>query len=128
LTNNTTGHLKIKAQIMCAGEIALGPGKADLLANIDTYGSISAAARALGLSYRRAWLMVDTMNRCWVMPLVEATKGGRTGAKLTQFGKEILLNYRYLQREIDNLHSSEAALSLACAITTNKNIIGCEPS
>ena len=58
-------RLKLKLQLYCGDEIAMGPGKADLLEAIAREGSISAAGRALGMSYRRAWLLVDTMNRCF---------------------------------------------------------------
>ena len=56
--------LKIKLQLYCGDEIAMGPGKADLLEAIERAGSISAASRAMGMSYRRTWLLVDAMNRC----------------------------------------------------------------
>ena len=80
--------LKIKLQLYCGGEIAMGPGKADLLEAIDREGSISGAGRALGMSYRRAWMLVDTMNRCWSKPLVETAPGGsaRGGARVTRVG------------------------------------------
>ena len=55
-------RLRLKLQVYCGDEIAMGPGKADLLEAIDREGSISAAGRALGMSYRRAWLLVDAMN------------------------------------------------------------------
>src|SRR3546814_15747755 len=66
-----SGPLKIKLQLFCGDEIAMGPGKADLLEAISAQGSISAAGRALGMSYRRTWLFVDVMNRCFRAPLVE---------------------------------------------------------
>ena len=93
-------HLKIKLQIYCGAEIAMGPGKADLLDAITRMGSISAAARALGMSYRRAWLLVDAMNRCWREPLVSATPGAgaRGGARVTPLGAAVLGDYRALQR------------------------------
>ncbi len=59
------GPLKLKAQIYCGDEIAMGPGKADLLEAIEREGSISKAGQAMGMSYRRTWLLVDAMNRCW---------------------------------------------------------------
>lgn len=95
----TIGPLKVKAQVLCAHELAMGPGKADLLEAIDREGSISGAGRALGMSYRRTWLLVDTMNRCWKRPLVEATAGGgrQSGARLTDCGREILAAYRDLE-------------------------------
>lgn len=92
--------LKLKAQILVEGEIALGPGKADLLDAIAAHGSISAAARALGLSYRRAWLMVDTMNRLFAAPPVETARGGPGGARLTPAGKTLLAEYRTLQQAL----------------------------
>lgn len=97
-------ELKIKLQIACGGEIAMGPGKADLIEAIAQAGSISAGARAIGMSYRRAWLLVDTMNRCWAEPLVETAPGGgaRAGAKVTEFGREVLGQYRALQAHAAN--------------------------
>lgn len=93
------GPLKLKAQIFCGDEPAIGPGKADLLEAIDREGSISAAGRALGMSYRRTWLLVDSMNRCWTDRLVETLAGGGSGrgARLTPAGREILGRYRALE-------------------------------
>jgi len=89
-------HLKVKLQVMCGDQIAMGPGKADLLEAIAAHGSISAAGRALGFSYRRAWLLVDAMNRCWAQPLVLA-RGGAGGAEVTALGQHVLAQYRQLQ-------------------------------
>lgn len=91
-----TKSLKIKLQIYCGDEIAMGPGKADLLDAIDAHGSISAAAKAMGMSYRRAWLLVDAMNRCWSGPLVDAVAGGshERGARVTPLGAEVLRLFR----------------------------------
>ncbi|MES2496993.1 MAG: ModE family transcriptional regulator [Pseudomonadota bacterium] len=96
------GPLKLKAQIFCGDEPAIGPGKADLLDAIDREGSISAAGRALGMSYRRTWLLVDSMNRCWEEKLVETTPGGgqSSGARITPFGKQVLAAYRTLERSM----------------------------
>ena len=69
----------------------MGPGKAALLEAIRRSGSISAAGRELGMSYRRAWLLVDTMNRCFAEPLVEAHSG--SGARVTQAGEQALADY-----------------------------------
>lgn len=70
------GPLWLKIQIACGDALAMGPGKADLLEAIIAHGSISAAGRALGMSYRRAWLLVDEMNRCFDPVVVETIKGG----------------------------------------------------
>ncbi len=90
-------NLKLKAQLFVGNEIAIGPGKADLLDAIAAAGSISAAARSMGLSYRRAWLMVDVMNRLFAAPLVQTTRGGPGGAQLTEAGLSALGAYRALE-------------------------------
>ena len=91
--------LKLKVQLLCGDEIAMGPGKADLLDAIHEHGSISAAGRALGMSYRRTWLLVDAMNRCWNERLVETVIGGgrERGARVTDAGQRILAAYRNIQ-------------------------------
>lgn len=91
--------LKITVRVYCGDEIAMGPGKADLLDAIAAHGSISAAARAMGMSYRRAWLLVDAMNRCWAEPLVRTSPGAArgAGARLTPFGAQTLATYRAAQ-------------------------------
>ncbi|MFT3967502.1 MAG: LysR family transcriptional regulator [Sphingobium sp.] len=95
-------RLSIKTRLYCGEEIAMGPGKASLLEAIGKEGSISAAGRALGMSYRRTWMLVDTMNRCWKAPLVETAAGGTQGggARLTALGREVLDRYRALERRI----------------------------
>jgi molybdate transport system regulatory protein len=99
------GNLKVKMQLLCGDEIAFGPGKADLLEAIDREGSISAAGRALGMSYRRAWLLVDAMRRCWSDPLVETLAGGGTerGARVTVHGRAVLRAYRALEGGVAGL-------------------------
>jgi molybdate transport system regulatory protein len=89
-----------RIRILAGSDIALGPGKADLLRAIEETGSISAAARRMRMSYRRAWLLVHTMNECFEPPLVEAVKGGAEGggARLTPTGRRVLTEYsRVLQ-------------------------------
>ena len=107
--------IKLKIQLMCGDEIAMGPGKADLLDAIHISGSISAAGRAMGMSYRRAWMLVDVMNRCWREPLVQ-TSPGRShggGAKLTVMGAEVLAHYRGLQARLDGASDCPDRLALA---------------
>ena len=93
------GALKLKAQIYCGDVPAMGPGKADLLVAIDREGSIAAAGRALGMSYRRSWILVDEMNRCFREKLVETLTGGgrERGARLTETGRTIVAAYRDLE-------------------------------
>ena len=95
------GPLWLKIQIACGDGLAMGPGKADLLEAIITEGSISGAGRALGMSYRRAWLLVDEMNRCFDPVLVDTLKGGglERGAKVSATGLAVLEAYREMERE-----------------------------
>lgn len=88
-----------RLRILLGAEIAMGPGKADLLDAIARTGSISAAAREMNMSYRRAWLLVDTMNHCFRSPLVEAAKGGSGGggARITELGQDVLARYRAME-------------------------------
>lgn len=113
---STSACLRVRARVHCGEEIAMGPGKADLLDAIAREGSISGAGKILGMSYRRTWLLVDTMNRCWREPLVETTPGGGKGrgACLTGLGREVLDHYRNLQRRImDAAQSAESAALFA---------------
>lgn len=103
MTNNQTKpYLKLQIRLMHGENIALGSGKVELLAAIAETGSISAAGRKLGMSYRRAWLLVETMNSCFVSPLVVSTKGGKHGggAQLTEFGVEVLHIYQTMQQQV----------------------------
>lgn len=111
------GSLKLKAQILCGDTIAMGPGKADLLEAIDRAGSISAAGRLLGMSYRRTWVLVDEMNRCWSSRLVQTERGGGGGASLSDEGRRVLAAYRSLEAEIDAaVARTEAFASLDKAV------------
>lgn len=115
------GSFKIKIQLYCGDEIAMGPGKADLLDAIDATGSISGAGRAMGMSYRRTWLLVDAMNRCWSEALVETVSGGSSdkGAHITPLGRSILSHYRSLQDQIASAATcpDREALTLAMRST-----------
>jgi molybdate transport system regulatory protein len=84
---------------------------ADLLVAIDRTVSISASGRAMGMSYRRTWLLVDTMNRCWREKLVEATAGGgaERGARLTQAGRDVLTAYRALEAHMAGVVGKDVA-------------------
>lgn len=110
--------LKIRIQLYCGAEIAMGPGKADLLDAIAEHGSISAAARTMGMSYRRAWLLVDVMNRCWQKPLVETTPGSAHGggARVTALGDTVLRQYRNLQNELGTAAHGKSYRSLSAAM------------
>lgn len=95
------GALKLKLQVACGDTYAIGPGKADVLAAVDREGSISAAGRALGMSYRRIWSLVDEMNRCFQSRLIETRAGGSSdrGAHLTETGYGVLAAFRDLEAQ-----------------------------
>jgi molybdate transport system regulatory protein len=96
--------LRPRVRVLVAKEIALGPGKIELLEAIHRVGSITEAAQRMGMSYMRAWTLIRTMNRCFKRPLVAAMRGGSQGgggAELTATGRQALalyqkMNTRYL--------------------------------
>jgi molybdate transport system regulatory protein len=92
-------RLEPRIRILLGSSIAIGPGKAALLERISESGSIAAAGRRMGMSYRRAWLLSKTMNACFREPLIEATKGGvgGGGAQLTSMGQQVLSLYRAME-------------------------------
>ena len=99
--------VKVPVRLMLDDTIAIGPGKVDLLAAIQTTGSISAAARQMKMSYRRAWMLVETMNACFDQALVNTATGGRSGggATLTEQGEAVLNAYVEMHREVQHLAS-----------------------
>lgn len=102
MTDLRTPHLRIKAQILRGQQIAIGPGKADLLEAVEKTGSIAAAGRRLGISYRRTRDMIDILNQCWGCPVVETEKGGKSGggSRLTPRGRAVLSAYRALEEAL----------------------------
>jgi molybdate transport system regulatory protein len=79
----------------------LGPGKIGLLEHVAETGSISAAGRAMGMSYRRAWLLIDSLNRCFREKVIETRHGGTQGggAVLTPFGEALVEEFRAIEQE-----------------------------
>ena len=104
-------RLSPRLRVYVGDEIALGPGKVELLEAILATGSISEAAKQLGMSYNRAWLLVRTMNSCFKEPLVQAERGGGTGggATLTQSGRRVLALYQLMT--LDTLAATKPAWS-----------------
>ncbi|TCP42200.1 winged helix-turn-helix domain-containing protein [Rhodovulum marinum] len=89
----------LRIRIVFGADAMLGPGKADLLEGIRETGSIAAAGRAMAMSYKRAWSLVEEMNNAFRDPLVDSTRGGARGggARLTEAGETVLANYRKLE-------------------------------
>jgi molybdate transport system regulatory protein len=94
-------------RILSAKNPAMGPGKARLVGLIAESGSISAAARKMGMSYRRAWQLVEALNKSFNEPVVLTAVGGKRGggAVVTEFGKRLVAQY----------HGMEAKASAAIA-------------
>jgi len=93
--------LRPRIRVVCGENIALGPGKVDLLALVGQTGSIREAADRMGMSYMRAWTLIKTMNACFNEPLVETARGGpkRGGATLTATGRKALQLYQGIEKD-----------------------------
>ena len=88
---------------------SLGPGKIELLETIEQTGSLRQAAQTIGMSYRRAWLLLDALNRSFTEPAAIASVGGQGGggARLTPFGSELVKRYRAAAKNIEALARTE---------------------
>ncbi len=98
-------HARFRFRITAGEVIAIGPGKVQLLEAIEQTGSITAAAKSLDMSYRRAWLLLDELNRALKQPAVDSAKGGSSGggSGLTPLGRELIETYRRIE------HTAEVA-------------------
>lgn len=101
-------HVRLRVASGATG--VMGPGKAALLESIRDTGSISAAGRQLGMSYRRAWMLAEELNRLFRKPLVETARGGAHGggARLTAAGREALSCYRRMEERALNALEQDA--------------------
>jgi molybdate transport system regulatory protein len=101
-----------------------GPGRADLLAAIAAHGSIAAAGRQMGMSYRRAWSLVEALNTGFTLPLVDSARGGAAGggAHLTETGHAVLTHFRKLEAILAEAGAAEIAAiqALACDMPDGK--------
>jgi molybdate transport system regulatory protein len=105
-------HPLLKIRINHEGNTALGPGKIELLQMIEQHGSISAAAKQMQMSYRRAWELVDMMNRCFDQAVVLGSIGGSHGggAQVTEFGKSLIEAYQQILQKSAQAASDELSL------------------
>ena len=114
-THVATARLTLRVDL--GGDRAIGPGKIRLLETIRDTGSITKAGIALGMSYRRAWLLVDDMNNCFREPVIAAQAGGSRGggAALTPFGVRLIDQYRAIEAEAYSATASRLGeLGAAC--------------
>ena len=93
-------RLRVRVEV---GAGAIGPGKIELMQRLDAEGSISRAAQTMGLSYRRAWYLIDTLNAALGQPVAETKVGGEGGggASLTPFGRELVERYKAALAAVD---------------------------
>jgi molybdate transport system regulatory protein len=101
--------MRVRVSIVFESGARIGPGKAKLLESIRDTGSISAAARDMGMDYKRAWTLLDSMNQAFTEPVVSAAPGGARGggAILTEFGAEVLERYRRIQEQSEALATED---------------------
>ena len=101
----------IRPRIAFGPAFAVGPGKIDLLRAVAANGSISGAARALDMTYKRAWMLIDTMNQGFGKPVVERSIGGRGGggARLSLLGEALLCHYDDIERACQEASASSLA-------------------
>jgi len=128
---NIGPKIQFRLRVVLGDDIAIGPGKVDLLEAIAATGSISAAARTMGMSYRRAWLLVDTMNRCFRAPVVMAEAGGASGGgtRLTPIGDEVVRRYRSMQAKAEKVGIDDlAALTALLATPGSETEAGSAPA
>lgn len=111
---------RLRIRIVFGEDEMIGPGKADLLERIERCGSIAAAGREMGMSYKRAWEIVGKLNAMFRDPLIESTRGGPGGggAVLTDAGREVLALYRAFEREAAGAGAAQldALRSRLCAV------------
>ena len=88
-------------RVLAAGAPAMGPGKAQLIETIARTGSISAAARDMGMSYRRAWQLVEALNAAYREPIVLTATGGQRGggASVTPYGRRLAAQFRAMEKK-----------------------------
>lgn len=107
-TRTTRPTLHPRFRILYGRHIALGPGKVELLTWVGKTGSINQAAKQMGMSYMRAWSLIQAMHKCFKQPVIETARGGheRGGAELTPTGRRVVELYRRMEK--DSLQAVQA--------------------
>lgn len=120
-TKKTRTGLRLRVYVK--PDVMVGPGRADLLEGIRETGSIAAAGRRMGMSYKRAWSLIEAMNTEFGSAVVSGAKGGAHGggSKLTTLGDEILTRYRRMQKATESaIRADLAALTRKLSVISNK--------
>ena len=110
-TSTEPQAMLLRPRVYIGESIDIGPGKIDLLRQVAAGRSISAAARAMGMSYKRAWLLIDTLNQGFGNPVVETSAGGRGGggAALTPLGEALVAHFTALEKKLNRAAQAELA-------------------
>lgn len=105
-------HPEVFVRLFLSADAMIGPGKAELLAGIARTGSISAAGRDMGMSYKRAWMLVEALNAMFAEPLVTSARGGPGGggAALTEAGHRVLSLYREIEAQAASINADRLAV------------------
>lgn len=113
---------RLRIRIVFGADEMIGPGKAELLERIARTGSIAAAGREMGMSYKRAWQLIGTLNDMFRDPLVDSTRGGPGGggARLTDAGQRVLTLYRAFEQEASGAGSTQ--LDALCALLKDERL------
>jgi molybdate transport system regulatory protein len=114
---------RVSLRLGFTGEQALGPGKVRLLELIGETGSISAAGRAMKMSYRRAWMLINELNLMFREPLVEARPGGAHGggASLTAAGTDVVRRYRAIESSVETTSSANINALEKMVVSVKRN-------
>lgn len=114
----TPPAILVRPRVYIGADIALGPGKIDLLRRVGETRSIAAAARSMGIPYKRAWLLLDSLNQAFGRPLIQTASGGKGGggATLTPLGQQLVVCYLALEERLNAEATAELeALSVLAA-------------
>lgn len=113
----------LRPRIYIGDAIKIGPGRVELLRQVNATRSIAAAARSLGLPYKRAWLLIDSLNRGFGRPVVETAAGGKGGggASLTPLGQRIIEHYDALEARLNTC--ADEQLQALCDLASGHNIL-----
>jgi molybdate transport system regulatory protein len=111
----------VRFRIDFAEHSSVGPGKICLLEAIRDCGSLSQGARNVGLSYRRAWLLVESLNQSFRAPVTVASTGGKDGMLVTEFGEALIKNYRELERDFEMLAAQRLRAVIPMVIRRSKS-------
>jgi len=102
--------ISLRLQIKIAPDTRIGDGKIRLLEEVGRIGSISGAARVLGMTYRRGWELIDHMNKAFGQPVVAGKTGGLGGAELTDLGRDLIVRFRAIEAVVQQTATPHLAV------------------